>query len=410
MNSNRTAAALCSAVILVAACGADPEPDTPESSVAITTDSAGRRVVTSSEPQLPVNTWSVEPAPLIVLGDEQRPLHQVTTARRLPDGRVAVLQRSPPGVLLFDRGGDVVRTLVREGDGPGELRMPQHLRFVPPDTLWVWSAGYGPGWALDTNGTLLDERLFDLTRLRTALGDTMFSESHHPLLSGDVVAIDVSPPTRHRTSTASADWAPRASEGRSTAMLITRDYQITPLGQRSGGGVTGVASGIRFAPALALPVSHVAIGAQRFHLAHGGRFAIDVFGLDGTHLHQIRKDGPPAQWDDTTFQRNRREWLDRYGLAFGPDEAQRAWEALPDQRFFPPINGLVTDNAGGVWVRESLHRWNVFDDTGAWVTSLDVPLHRIFEVGADYVIGIARDLDDVETVVELSLQRSSSKF
>jgi hypothetical protein len=70
----------------------------------------------------------------------------------------------------------------------------------------------------------------------------------------------------------------------------------------------------------------------------------------------------------------------------------------------------VADDAEGVWVRESLHRWNVFDDTGAWVTSIDVPLHRIFEVGADYIIGIARDLDDVETVVELYLQRTSSKF
>ncbi len=68
---------------------------------------------------------------------------------------------------------------------------------------------------------------------------------------------------------------------------------------------------------------------------------------------------------------------------------------------------MVADIAGGVWVRESLHRWNVFDETGAWVTSIDVPLHRIFEVGSDYILGAARDLGDVETVVELFLQRSS---
>jgi hypothetical protein len=194
-------------------------------------------------------------------------------------------------------------------------------------------------------------------------------------------------------------------------MLLSREYRATTIARLPRGvGVTGVSSGARFAPALAMPVSHVAVGADRFHLAHGARYIVNVYSDEGALLHQIRKDGPPARWDDTTFERSRREWLDRNGLAWGPAEAQRAWEALPDQRFFPPINGLVADNTGGVWVRESLHRWNVFDPQGAWVTSIDVPLHRIFEVGTDYIIGVSRDLDNVETVVELPLERTSSNF
>jgi hypothetical protein len=410
VNSNLTAATLCTAAILLTACGADPEPATPESSIAITTDSAGRRVVTSRAPQLPVNTWTVAPEPLVVLGDEERPLHQIVTARRLPDRRIAVLQRTPPGLLLFDRGGEIVRTLVREGDGPGEVRFPVHLHFHAPDTLWVWSAMYGPAYAVDTAGTLLAERHFDWSRLRQALGDTVFSESHHPLPTGDVVAVDVSRLNSRLADHASDIWVPVIAECQSTAMLITREYRTRNLGRRTCAGVNGVSAGVRFAPALAMSVSHVAVGTERLHFAHGGHYAVDVHAFDGTHLHQIRKDGPPARWDDSTFQRQRRDWLARYGMAFGPGEAQRAWDALPDQRSFPPISGLVSDITGGVWVRESLYRWNVFDASGAWMTSLDVPLHRIFEVGADHIIGIARDQDDVETVVELFLERTSSKF
>jgi hypothetical protein len=406
VNPNRTAGALCLTALLLVACESGPQPAAPNASVVITTDSAGRRVVTSSAPQLPANFWSVEPDPLVVLGDEARPLHQVTTARRLPDGRVAVLQRSPPGVLLFDRTGDVVRTLVREGDGPGEIRLPVHLHFHAPDTLWTWSAMYGPAYAVDTAGTLLAERHWDWVRLQRALGDSLSSENFLPLYSGAVVAM-AGPRTPTPPDPPGGEWT--LIEAGGARVQITPDYQAMHLGTFHGTGGAVNSKG-RVALAFAMPVSHAATSPDRFHLAFGDTYAVDVYSLDGTHLHQIRKTGPAAQWDDTTFQRQRREWLDRYGLAFGPDEAQRAWEALPDQRFFPPINGLVADIAGGVWVRESLHRWNVFDDTGAWVTSIDVPLHRIFEVGADYIIGIARDLDDVETVVELSLQRTSSKF
>jgi hypothetical protein len=330
---------------------------------------------------------------------------------RLPDGRIVVAEHNPPAVLLFDRDGSRIRTLARDGDGPGELRNPGHLRFVAPDTIWAWSAGYGPGWALDTTGTLLNEHIFDLGRLRSALGDTLTSESHYPLPSGAVVVIDPSRPSIRQATPASAGWAPPTGSSESTPMLISREYRATTIAKLSrSAGVTGVASGTRFAPALAMPVSHVAVGSDRFHLAHGAQYAVNVFASDGTHLHQIRKVGPPARWDDTTFERSRRAWLARYGVAFGSAEAQRAWDALPDQRFFPPINGLVADDAGGVWVRESLHRWNIFDESGAWVTSLDVPLHRILQVGSDFILGIARDRDDVETVVELFLGRTSSNF
>jgi hypothetical protein len=50
--------------------------------------------------------------------------------------------------------------------------------------------------------------------------------------------------------------------------------------------------------------------------------------------------------------------------------------------------------------------WNVFDRQGRWTGDVTMPARFLpTEIGADYVLGIARDADNVETVVMYRVER-----
>jgi hypothetical protein len=49
--------------------------------------------------------------------------------------------------------------------------------------------------------------------------------------------------------------------------------------------------------------------------------------------------------------------------------------------------------------------WNVFDAEGRWTMNVTMPARfSPMEIGSDYVLGIARDTDGVETVVMYRLE------
>jgi hypothetical protein len=47
----------------------------------------------------------------------------------------------------------------------------------------------------------------------------------------------------------------------------------------------------------------------------------------------------------------------------------------------------------------------VFDRDGAWLGDVTLPAHfQPYDIGADYVLGVARDDDGVQTVVQYALR------
>ena len=58
-------------------------------------------------------------------------------------GRIYVLDRTSPRVVVFGRSGDYVETLGREGGGPGEFRDPSALSVADDGMLTVWDTGRG---------------------------------------------------------------------------------------------------------------------------------------------------------------------------------------------------------------------------------------------------------------------------
>ena len=106
---------------------------------------------------------------------------------------------------------------------------------------------------------------------------------------------------------------------------------------------------------------------------------------------------------------------------YHPTTRERAERSLAQTVFaeeLPHFSDLLVDRTGHLWVRHFDYRerflrpgrsstntidaptkWDVFDPRGAWLCTLELPARFTpFEIGADYVLGLARDADDIEQV------------
>lgn len=72
-------------------------------------------------------------------------------------GRVYVLDLTPPAIRVFASDGSYIRTLGRDGHGPGEFAVATGMTFDPRDRLWVLNQGNERYSVFDTSGALLRE-------------------------------------------------------------------------------------------------------------------------------------------------------------------------------------------------------------------------------------------------------------
>ena len=128
---------VASALTLILGTGCDDQP-APDPRIEI--DSAGVKVVTI-DPFASDAACSLSEEPTFYIGDSEESDEQwftrVLGAVRLSDGSVAVADDYTMQVRIFDRSGAHVRSMGREGEGPGEFKRLWHLWRLPGDTLWV---------------------------------------------------------------------------------------------------------------------------------------------------------------------------------------------------------------------------------------------------------------------------------
>ncbi|MCP4573671.1 MAG: hypothetical protein GY838_15035 [bacterium] len=136
----------------------------------------------------------------------------VAAVRRGPDGLLYLLDSQRNQVVVLDGGGELVRTLGREGDGPGEFRRPVGLEFLDDRTLGVVQRLPGKVILLDLDGTprgtihaggpeAADQGgAFILTGVRARGGTLVFSgeEFHRGMYTQLLAVVDAEGRERHR--------------------------------------------------------------------------------------------------------------------------------------------------------------------------------------------------------------------
>lgn len=79
----------------------------------------------------------MEPRQLWLRGDESDDLifGSIASVQTGPDGNLYVLDQQLSQVCVFGADGELLRTLSREGEGPGETRQPEHMVFLEDGSL-----------------------------------------------------------------------------------------------------------------------------------------------------------------------------------------------------------------------------------------------------------------------------------
>jgi hypothetical protein len=336
--------------------------------------------------------------------DESALLHNIVGAGRLSDGRIAVLNGAPVQMRVHDRSGALQRSFSRQGEGPFEFRAPAHFRLLPGDTIVGWDAMFGSAYGFMPDGARVLERHTDLARMHDALGESGTAEDGRPYPGiGYLVKVSANDPQSESSVQSASGWQQWHVPVR--YVIVTADYQRINLGAYSNSPTVFRRDPFGWVTPMYFYLTHAApaVPSERFFLSDAMENRIDAWGLDGQLQMSIRRATPAREFEDSAFEDEYARWRARYP-AIPDDELKKAVALLPPLRELPPILGLLTDPRGWLWARDALDEWSVFDETGRWITTVQLPLHRVYEIGQDYVLGVELDEDDVPSIVELPLR------
>lgn len=404
------ASAACPLLLFVAACA-----DAGARQTAIITDSAGVSIVESREAAWEEgDEWRLDTVPAVTIGGEEEgepayDLLQVSDVVRLGNGSIALINNGTSDIRLYDAAGRHVRTVGRAGDGPGEFRAMETLDRSAGDTLHTYD--------------------YLLRRLSTIAPDGAFLGSK-PLRAG-VEGAFLQPLAR----LPDGSWASTAQVFSADGEAGVRRDSLTVL--RISAGFDSIADTIGRFPATEMYISRGGEGANRFvtfslvpfglstRVAAGGgriyvgnpeRYLIQVFGANGTLERSIRRSVEREPVAEGDVARLREHELAEADPRFKP-QVESKWANAPIAQLKPAFARMTADSEGALWVEaprvlegDPGHA-DVFDAQGRLLGRIPLPgSFRITEIGADYVLGVAKDADTgLEQVRMYRLQRTGNR-
>lgn len=411
---------MCLATITVLFCAASP------GLAQAVRDSAGIQIVENAKPAwTSAQALRLSKTPTLVIGTqagEPYELSRVRGAVRLGGGRIAIGDGGTQEIRMYDANGKYTKTVARKGQGPGEFEELERLDVLPGDTL----AGlHGNGFrmvSLFTGDGKFIYRLTSPADPRRSAGDRTPFESHHTLLTASgarrLVAVRTSgalPRSR------GAEW----TESQPLAIVDRSNVVLGSLGaQPTGEYVMEDRPQYRWLG----PTRAVATNGTALFVGYGSEYSIRVFTPMGKLTRIIRRAWTPVpitKSDANTFVV---EWSKRWANEPGAegDKAREDIRNDPKSTKVPAYSQLIADRVGRLWVREAHLAdapragnmstsplvptvWSIFDTAGKWQGDVTMPAFFFpADIGANYVLGVARDDDGVETVVMYSLAPSGS--
>lgn len=353
-----------------------------------------------------VQTWSVAPQPDVIIGQEGREGHElfrVLEATRLNDGRIAVVNAGTSEIRFFSPVGEYLGFAGGEGRGPAEFPRISSAARVAGDSILVQT--WDPAIAVVSPAMeVVRKTPMDVSPLRIPC---RIAESGVGLTRSGIFVIQA------EDNLGNPGCPPNPGGVRqNTDLLATYDpvaERFDTLGIFPSTDRDGPRYGA-FGRMLA-----VAASAGRVFAGETGGDTISVYSTSGEHLATWRHPLPAIPLTDAarSFAPEPRRFED--GRVETP-------EPYTMPATYPRFGRLVADLAGNLWIMAypaldepisswrlkmaSYHvvedggaRWTVLDSTGVPVAEVRTPpsLYPL-EIGDDYVLGLALDELDVETV------------
>lgn len=386
-------------IALLALVGCSAEPPTPSSLV---TDSLGIEIVDSRFPVWTADAgWRLGAEPEVVIGIEGSDEHYLFTdvrgARRLPGGRIAVLDAGSYRIRIYDASGRYLTEMGGEGDGPSEFRYPQFLGVVG-DSLLLYE--YFPArltW-FTANGDFIDR----VSVAQPSGGITRAMA--FGLLDGRWV-VGMGLPT-NREFTVGVNRLP---------LPIWR-FDVLGVGLDSLGAIPGFEESISFprpgttrhSVHLFGKSSYLAASDHEIFVAASDTYSIQVLDSRGQLRRIIRRWTPSRIVTDEDIDRYMEQRVDAAGVK--PEERSAWEESFRDASVaskMPAYRWAQVDEVGNLWVEDwqdvglGQGPFSVFDADGIWLGQVDVPegllpdrgglFQQWAEIGPDYFLGVWED-------------------
>jgi hypothetical protein len=340
------------------------------------------------------------PQPALVIGSEDRgptyQLDRVFGAVRLPDATIVVGNSATQELRFYDTQGTYLRSAGRKGAGPGEFG----------DYVAVRPFLLGPAAIIadDEPGARVNRYDFagkTLPQL-TLVSNPAAVQSLLTATSGETIIARVTQNSRlqgqhgQRIRTMYRYGAYDAL-GKQRAFLFeapTRERIVnaTPTGTH-----------FPFLPFSSEPV--VAAAPNRLYAIRQGAPEIEVWSLTGQRTGTITWPATRTKVRDI-WTRWRQVELD--GMTRQMDKLRYTtfWnDQLPLPEYVPVAEALFVDGAGRLWVQRTRLPWDtatvfdLLDAAGKYLGRVSMPPRfTVFQIGTDWVLGRARDENDVEQV------------
>lgn len=433
MNTRRLSGALALAAILggPGACrDPDPLPPLPTPSVR---DSAGARIVTSPAPRWgPGEGWTVSAEPVLRIGsiDGTSPslFDGIAGVTRLSDGTIVVLDTGSAQLRYFSASGEHVRSVGREGRGPGEMRAPRWLQKLPDGSVQVTHTDgrlrFGPDGSLVADDRMRWDRVHEIAPAAPRGSAGFLMEScpvDTPLFLGEAVLLCASSwgdvrflpdePGVYRVVSlvVRADWSLGTLD---TLALFDRGRLIM---YRASGRVHPTRLSPPYGPDGQMGVSG---SPPWLTYAHRLWYRVERHAIDGPEgpLVMERAGGlrAPTTAERRGFERAFRPEspFDTGRFRVPPGDPAAFRDQVEPADSVSVISGAPrVDALGTTWVplepgpSDSRRIHDVFDEEGVYLGQVALPHLRVHEIGPDYVLGVETDELGVEYVVLYALDR-----
>jgi hypothetical protein len=388
-------------------------------------DSAGIQIVDNRSPGLSAaRAWRIDPAPMLAIGGQQadsdtlNELNLVMGITRLSDGRFAIGVQASHAVRFYDARGKYVGSAGRRGQGPGEFRQIMGVWGTRGDTLAVLDLGEiefftGAGKFIAQGAS-------------RSRGDRFVYPSSI-LSDGSYLGVIYND---YRTP-------PPAGRSRESAPVVhvSRDgQQFDTVG--TGLSLDEVFDGKRaWGTQVVFTAASVVEGDDNgFFISSPIKSEIGQFTLAGKQTRLIRLPDRGVRTPDEAIQAYRAYVMSspgEDGRPMPPAMKARFAQMLERTVFadrLPSFGAMILDKSGSLWIqRYDYHsvfrtpgpvrtptmtvasRWDVVDQNGRWITTVDLPARFTpVEIGRDYIAGLARDEDEVEQVRVYRLRKPDS--
>jgi hypothetical protein len=318
------------------------------------------------------------------------------------EGRIYVLEEQAHEIRVFGPDGSHLRTIGRQGGGPGELNVPfgGEIEFDPTGRLVVHNS-MNRRWEIFTpegesvGSTPIQTSYFGSSTVRGTDGALYMRDGVRTGEGGERQPVVI------------------RREVRGDSLTTTDTLPAPPLPEREAVELTANAGGNTMTALMPVPFVHQP--SWQFHpeghfwVEPGDGYRLVALDLDHDTLRIVERAYTPVPVTEAEVE----EALEPFSSGpFAGSDAAPSRSRIPDHH--PPMGTFrVDDPTGHLWVLRTLgpdlYAWDVFDPRGRYLgeveTEVELAALSVHAITADAVYGVLTGELDEPYVVRLALEK-----